>query len=105
MAVSGSATSAYRVRFNGLTLSTMPTTTQNSMCTPPSVAVGLLAAGDTVTIAGSDNKWHNTLPPKDKHIIVWMGAGEDVAYWTGKAWRSVTTGKILYGVDWWREDE
>jgi hypothetical protein len=54
MAVSGSATSAYRVRYNGLTLSTMPTTTQNSMCTPPSAAVGLLAAGDTVTIAGSD---------------------------------------------------
>ena len=50
------------------------------------------------------NKWHNTLPPKDKHIIVWTGAGEDVARWTGQVWRSVTTGKILYGVYWWRED-
>ena len=54
MAVSGSATSAYRVWFNGLTLATLPTTTLSTLCVPPSAAISMLAAGDTVTVAGSD---------------------------------------------------
>lgn len=49
------------------------------------------------------NQWYDTLPPVGKHVIVWLGAKEDVARWTGKVWRSVTTGKVLFGVDWWRE--
>lgn len=50
------------------------------------------------------NQWFDTLPPVGKHVIVWTGAKEDVARWTGVVWRSVTTGKILLGVGWWREE-
>jgi hypothetical protein len=50
------------------------------------------------------NTWHTTVtkPPKDKHVWVWWGV-EVQAYWTGKVWRDVATGKVLQGVEWWRE--
>ena len=49
------------------------------------------------------NEWHDTKPPKDKHALVWVGAEERRAYWTGKLWRDVLTGKVLRDVTHWRE--
>lgn len=56
MAVSGSATSAYKVWvYEGETrLYTVPTTTLSTLCTPPHVAVGMIADGVGATVAGSD---------------------------------------------------
>jgi hypothetical protein len=54
MAVSGGATTAYRVSVSNGKAQIKPTTASSIICATPAEAVAAALDGDTVTVAGSD---------------------------------------------------
>ena len=54
MAVSGSATEAYKYTPQGDTVRVERTTSQRGLCASPAEAVALVLAGKAATVAGSD---------------------------------------------------
>ena len=54
MAVSGGATTAYRVSLSNGKAAIKPTTAAGGICATPDEAIAAMLDGDTVTVAGAD---------------------------------------------------
>ena len=54
MAISGGATTAYKMTIAGDTLRITPTTCLSSLCDRPAEAIAKIRRGETATVAGGD---------------------------------------------------